>query len=136
MLKFKFDPNLDFQKKAINSVVDLFEGQPTEESLFYSKLSKRDEIVDFSYVGNKLILDKDQILDNLKDIQEKNDLEISKELEGLNFTVEMETGTGKTYVYLRTIFELNKKFGFKKFIIVVPSIAIKEGVLKSISITK
>jgi len=136
MLKFKFDPNLDFQKKAINSVVDLFEGQPTEESLFYSKLSKRDEIVDFSYVGNKLILDPRQILDNLKDIQEKNDLEISKELEGLNFTVEMETGTGKTYVYLRTIFELNKKFGFKKFIIVVPSIAIKEGVLKSISITK
>ena len=136
MLKFKFDPNLDFQKKAINSVVDLFEGQPTEESLFYSKLSKRDEIVDFSYVGNKLILDPSQILDNLKDIQEKNDLEISKELEGLNFTVEMETGTGKTYVYLRTIFELNKKFGFKKFIIVVPSIAIKEGVLKSISMTK
>lgn len=136
MLKFKFDSNLGFQKKAINSVVDLFEGQPSEESLFHSQLSKINEIIDFAYVGNKLVVDQDQILINLKDIQEQNDLEISKELEGLNFTVEMETGTGKTYVYLRTIFELNKKFGFKKFIIVVPSIAIKEGVSKSISMTK
>jgi type III restriction enzyme len=136
MLKFKFDSNLDFQKKAINSVVDLFEGQPSEESLFYSQLSRKHEIVDFAYVGNKLVVDQEQILINLKQIQDQNDIEISKKLDGLNFTVEMETGTGKTYVYLRTIFELNKKFGFKKFIIVVPSIAIKEGVSKSISMTK
>jgi type III restriction enzyme len=64
-----------------------------------------------------------------------NDLAISNELDGMNFSVEMETGTGKTYVYLRTIYELNKKYGFKKFVIVVPSIAIREGVLKNLEIT-
>lgn len=137
MLKFKFDSKLQFQLDAINSIVDLFEGQPTAESIIKNTFEKKKgELIDFSYVGNNLVLDPEDILNNLKKVQDNNDLEISKKLEGLNFSVEMETGTGKTYVYLRTIFELNKKYGFKKFIIVVPSIAIKEGVLKSISITK
>lgn len=137
MLKFKFDSKLQFQLDAMNSIVDLFEGQPIDESIMKNTFEKKKgEIIDFAYVGNNLVLDSEDILNNLKKIQDNNDLEISKKLEGMNFSVEMETGTGKTYVYLRTIFELNKKYGFKKFIIVVPSIAIKEGVLKSISITK
>ena len=73
---------------------------------------------------------------NLRTVQKENDLTVSETLDGMNFSVEMETGTGKTYVYLRTIHELNRKYGFKKFIIVVPSLAIKEGVLKNLQITK
>jgi type III restriction enzyme len=69
-------------------------------------------------------------------VQDKNDIDRVSELRGRNFTVEMETGTGKTYVYLRTIFELNRKYGFKKFIVVVPSVAIREGVLKNLEITE
>ena len=136
-LKLKFDSNLQFQLDAINSVVNLFEGQPMEDSLFKTAFEKKSgELLEFAYTGNNLVLSDEDILENLKNIQDTNDLEISKKLEGMNFSVEMETGTGKTYVYLRSIFELNKKYGFKKFVIVVPSIAIKEGVLKSISIMK
>jgi type III restriction enzyme len=136
-LKLKFDSNLGFQKKAIDSVVNLFEGQPMEDSLFKKSFEKKSsELQEFAYTGNNLVLSYEDILDNLKNIQDSNDLEISKKLEGMDFSVEMETGTGKTYVYLRSIFEMNKKYGFKKFVIVVPSIAIKEGVLKSISMMK
>jgi len=87
-------------------------------------------------VGNKLELLDEEILQNTKMIQLRNGLKPSAKLGSMDFTVEMETGTGKTYVYLRTIFELNKKYGFTKFVIVVPSIAIKEGVYKSLQITK
>ena len=66
----------------------------------------------------------------------RNNLKRSDKLEGMNFTVEMETGTGKTYVYLKTIYELNKNYGFTKFVIVVPSVAIREGVYKILQITK
>jgi len=134
-LKLKFDSNLQFQIDAINSVVNLFEGQPIETKDFdFGK--KETELVEFSGVGNRLVLNEDAILQNFQKVQDTNDLEISKKLEGMNFSVEMETGTGKTYVYLRTIFELNQKYGFKKFVIVVPSVAIREGVLKSILIMK
>lgn len=137
MLKLKFDSKLQFQLDAINSVVNLFEGQPMEDSLFKTAFEKKEgELLEFAYTGNNLVLSNEEILENLKKTQDAYDLEISKKLEGMNFSVEMETGTGKTYVYLRTIFELNRKYGFRKFVIVVPSIAIKEGVLKSISITK
>lgn len=83
-------------------------------------------------------MDKDEeinswLLNNLQIIQERNQIIKSTKLEGTNFSIEMETGTGKTYVYLRTIFELNKLYGFKKFVIIVPSIAIKEVVLSSIT---
>ena len=87
-------------------------------------------------VGNRLSLLDEKILHNLKDIQLRNGLLPSASLDSGDFTVEMETGTGKTYVYLRTIFELNKRYGFTKFVIVVPSIAIKEGVYKSLRITE
>jgi len=86
-----------------------------------------------------LDLTKEQILANLQEIQQRNGLDLSKNEdleEPYNFTIEMETGTGKTYVYLRTILELSKEYGFTKFIIVVPSVAIKEGVLKNLDITR
>jgi type III restriction enzyme len=87
-------------------------------------------------VGNRLTLLDDQLLENLRDVQLRNGLAPSSALASGDFTVEMETGTGKTYVYLRTIFELNKRYGFTKFVIVVPSVAIKEGVYKSLQITE
>jgi len=128
MLKLKFDPKLDFQIDAINSVVDLFKGQ-------YKKSFDRT----FQIIPNLLDLSKEKILENLQAIQKKNSLPLSNAddlKEPYNFTIEMETGTGKTYVYLRTILELNQKYGWTKFIIVVPSVAIKEGVLKTLDITK
>ncbi|MDD3976386.1 MAG: DEAD/DEAH box helicase family protein [Candidatus ainarchaeum sp.] len=129
-MEFKFDSNLDYQRKAINSTVNLFKGQ--------IKLSDNDlTFGEFGSIVNKLNLTNQDILNNLNQIQIENKLDVSKKLDSnLNFTIEMETGTGKTYVYLRTIFELNKKYGLKKFIIVVPSVAIREGVLKSLEITK
>jgi type III restriction enzyme len=87
-------------------------------------------------LGNRLTLLDDQLLDNLRSVQLRNGLAPSSTLASGDFTVEMETGTGKTYVYLRTIFELNKRYGFTKFVIVVPSVAIKEGVYKSLQITE
>jgi len=87
-------------------------------------------------IGNRLTLLDDEIIGNLKDIQLRNGLAPSTALTSGDFTVEMETGTGKTYVYLRTIFELNRRYGFTKFVIVVPSVAIKEGVYKTLQITE
>ena len=87
-------------------------------------------------LGNRLTLLDDELLKNLKAVQIGNGLRPSESLTSGDFTVEMETGTGKTYVYLRSIFELNKLFGFTKFVIVVPSVAIKEGVYKTLQITE
>ncbi len=87
-------------------------------------------------IGNRLTLLDDEILTNLSDIQLRNGLRPSSALASGDFTVEMETGTGKTYVYLRTVFELNRRYGFTKFVIVVPSVAIKEGVYKTLQITE
>ncbi|WP_323032957.1 DEAD/DEAH box helicase family protein [Paracoccus sp. (in: a-proteobacteria)] len=87
-------------------------------------------------IGNRLTLLDNELIANLNAIQLRNGLTPSGALSsGGNFTVEMETGTGKTYVYLRTVFELNKRYGFTKFVIVVPSVAIKEGVYKTLQIT-
>jgi type III restriction enzyme len=136
-VKLQFDSNQDYQLHAIQSVVDLFEGQPLNKGEFEFSLAQTEGSLTFSEygVGNKISLSEDAILENLKRVQERNGLTVSLKLDGMNFSVEMETGTGKTYVYLRTIYELNKKYGFKKFIIVVPSIAIREGVLKNLEIT-
>ncbi|MDD4438714.1 MAG: DEAD/DEAH box helicase family protein, partial [Tissierellia bacterium] len=86
-------------------------------------------------IANRLILSEEQILKNLQTVQEDNQVSVVKFLDGMNFSVEMETGTGKTYVYLRTIYELYKQYEFKKYVIVVPSVAIREGVLKNLEIT-
>lgn len=133
-MKLKFDPSLQYQQDAISAVVDVFDGQPIAQSSFeISQTTGGLGLVQTELaVGNAVELADDKILENVRAVQERNDIEMVPELQGMDFSIEMETGTGKTYVYLRSIFELNKKFGFKKFIIVVPSIAIREGVLKSI----
>jgi len=136
-MKLKFDANLDFQKEAIASIVDIFEGQETCRTNFTVAPMPEKMLFDNDLgVGNKLELLPEEVLLNVKKIQLKNGLKPSSGLDSMNFTVEMETGTGKTYVYLRTIFDLNKKYGFTKFVIVVPSVAIKEGVYKSFQITE
>ena len=134
-MKLTFDSNLEYQQDAIKSVTDLFEGQPSEDSVMEFDL-REDGVLDLiNGVGNNLILSEEQILKNLQSIQERNDIEISNNLDGMHFSIEMETGTGKTYVYLRSVYELHKLYGFKKFVIVVPSVAIREGVLKNLEIT-
>jgi type III restriction enzyme len=134
-LKLHFDPNQQFQLDAISSIVGIFEGQPLNHGNFDFSVTHESYLFQEGGIGNRLTLSEEQILENIKAIQKKNGLTISDKLDGMNFSVEMETGTGKTYVYLRTIYELNKKYGFKKFVIVVPSIAIREGVLKNLEIT-
>lgn len=137
-MKLHFDPNQRYQIEAINSVVDIFEGQPLNKSDFEFSLKPAAGGLFFGEngVGNNLILSEKQILENIRAVQERNGIKPSDKLDGMNFSVEMETGTGKTYVYLRTIYELNKNYGFKKFIIVVPSVAIREGALKNLEITE
>lgn len=145
-MKIQFDANLDYQRDAIDSVTGVFAGQEIcqtnftvaplqsweEGSLFHGTQE------DTLGIGNRLRLLDEDIHANIRKIQLKNGLAPSETFDskdGIHLTVEMETGTGKTYVYLRTIFEMNRLYGFTKFIIVVPSIAIKEGVQKSLEIT-
>ncbi len=132
MMKLRFEPDLDFQLQAVEAVCDLFRGQETcqtEFSVTRGRLDRQERLAfarnDLG-VGNRLTLLDEEILVNLRDIQLRNGLPPSCSLESGDFTVEMETGTGKTYVYLRTIFELNKRYGFTKFV-VVPSVAIKKA---------
>lgn len=133
-MKLTFESNLGYQQEAIQAVVDLFEGQPRDINNSLSVFMNT-ELFNVDGIGNQLMLSEEQLLTNVQNIQENNNLKRSDFLDGLNFSIEMETGTGKTYVYLRTIYELNKKYGFKKFVIVVPSIPIREGVLKNLQIT-
>jgi len=153
-MKLHFEPNLDYQMQAIEAVCDLFRGQevcrteftvtmkapvPVGSDLFPGTQPEQMTLgmaeSDLG-VGNRLTLLDDELLKNLNDVQLRGGLPPSSSLTSGDFTVEMETGTGKTYVYLRTIFELNKRYGFTKFVIVVPSVAIKEGVYKTLQITE
>ncbi|MUG08856.1 restriction endonuclease [Commensalibacter melissae] len=133
-MKLEFESNLEYQKTAISAVIELFKGQSKHTAWFnlYSN-GNNDPITP---VKNNLDIGQTQIFQNLQEIQEKNGVAKSRSLDSMDFSVEMETGTGKTYVYLRTIYELNAHYGFSKFIIVVPSIAIREGVQKSLEITR
>lgn len=133
-MKLTFESNLEYQQDAIKSVTDLFEGQPLEDSILEFDLKEKQRSF-IQGISNNLILSEKQILTNLQSIQTNNEIKVSEKLDGMHFSVEMETGTGKTYVYLRSIYELNKLYGFKKFVIVVPSVAIREGVLKNLEIT-
>ncbi|HYD47728.1 MAG TPA: DEAD/DEAH box helicase family protein [Terriglobales bacterium] len=141
-MKLQFEPKLDFQIDAIEAVCDLFRGQEICRSAFTVTHDPNDPQVRMAFaandlgVGNRLTLLDDELLANLNQIQIRNGIRPSESLDSGDFTVEMETGTGKTYVYLRTIFELNQRYGFTKFVIVVPSVAIKEGVYKTLDITK
>lgn len=139
-LKFVDQP---YQTDAVNAICDIFDGCEVKDSLFTIEVDNRNKLnfdtegVDY-FIGhsNKLSIDDFTMLDNVQNIQERNDIQMAKDLQKRNFTIEMETGTGKTYVYTKTILELNKRYGFTKFIIVVPSIAIKEGVNSSLNATK
>lgn len=141
-MKLHFEPNLDYQLQAIEAVCDLFRGQEICRTEFTVTMKMPAQQMTLGVaetdlgVGNRLTLLDDQLLQNLRDVQLRGGLAPSSVLTSGDFTVEMETGTGKTYVYLRTIFELNKRYGFTKFVIVVPSVAIKEGVYKSLQITE
>ncbi|WP_339170242.1 DEAD/DEAH box helicase family protein [Anoxybacillus sp. FSL W8-1294] len=136
-MKLKFHGDLTYQKQAIDSVVQIFKGQELSQSNFTVSYGPNAGMIQTALgIGNRLDLTSDEILKNVQDVQLKNGLPRSEKLDGMNFTIEMETGTGKTYVYLRTIYELNKHYGFTKFVIVVPSVAIREGVYKSLQITR
>jgi type III restriction enzyme len=150
-MKLQFDGQQAYQLDAIQSIIDIFEGQPLAKGNFELSFAMEKSSIAYTEkgVGNQMVLSDEQILQNIQAIQSDNGITPSSKLEpciyistddkkkeiSLNFTVEMETGTGKTYTYLRTIYELNKVYGFKKFVIVVPSVAIREGVLKNLSIT-
>ncbi|XWO13928.1 Restriction endonuclease [Candidatus Hepatincola sp. Pdp] len=129
-LVFHFNSNLQYQTHAVNSIVSLFTNS------YDTKQTHQLYDLDKEVSANNLEFDNCILLENIQNIQKENKLSKSEELTDHYFTVEMETGTGKTYVYLKTIFELYNKFNLTKFIIVVPSIAIREGVLKTLDITK
>lgn len=150
----------DFQVNAVQAVVDCFEGQPLKTNRFTLERSKElikkakqaatgVQTIDFEieeeigYRNSAIQLIETQMLKNIQEVQKKNDLHESQQIErprgiklGYNLTIEMETGTGKTYTYIRTMYELHKKYGWSKFIVIVPSIAIREGVYKSFQVTQ
>jgi type III restriction enzyme len=147
-MRFQFDGNQLYQLRAIEAVADLFRGQPRRtidfEAIEWGQV--------FSPVANRLDLYDTQLLANLQAVQRRNALPADGNLDCIaetiitargeqairfpNFSVEMETGTGKTYVYLRTALELDRRYGLRKFIVVVPSVAIREGVLKTLKVTQ
>ena len=103
-------------------------GLPLAQGKFEVTMQATSELTNELGRGNLLTLSDEALLENLQAVQNRNEILQDILLDGRNFSVEMETGTGKTYVYLRTIFELHVRYGFTKFVIVVPSIAIREGV--------
>lgn len=146
-MKLRFsDPysedQVSYQKEAIEAVCDLFNGQEINQTEFTVLRDTNDPQGRLAFaendlgIGNRLNLLDEELQKNLNEVQIQNGLIPSSTLASGDFTVEMETGTGKTYVYLRTIFELNRRYGFTKFVIVVPSVAIKEGVYKTLEITE
>jgi len=151
-----------FQLQAVKAVVDSFEGQPLKTNKF--TLERSQEIIrkaklaaegkqglfdenevleEIGYRNSPLVITDAQVLKNIQAVQSANDLNESQKIErptggkhGYNLTIEMETGTGKTYTYIRTMYELHKHYGWSKFIVIVPSIAIREGVFKSFEVTQ
>ncbi len=135
-MKLKFKQQ-DFQTDAVNAVCALFDGQQRQTSTFSMEQSGG-QMELFAGVGisNTLCIDDGRIIKNMQAVQRKNLLPQTEDLQGRQFSIEMETGTGKTYVYTKTIYELNRLYGFTKFIVVVPSVAIREGVYKSLQTTQ
>ena len=143
-MKIKFK-HQKFQADAANAVCDVFAGQPNISSTYIidrgvDDVSAQLRMIDKSeftgFNNKKIIISDDIIKSNLNRIQRQNLIEPSSRLEGrYNLTVEMETGVGKTYTYIKTMFELNERYGWSKFIVVVPSVAIREGVFKSFELT-
>ena len=157
-MKLQFDPNQAYQLDAVAAIADLFDGQPLGAPEF-SVIQVEDiggllagQQQNELGLGNGMLVATEKLLANARAVQARNDIDEADPTAALeawdipdpiagsrracpHFSIEMETGTGKTYVYLRTIFELSRRYGFAKFIIVVPSVAIREGVLKNIEIT-
>lgn len=158
-MKLKFKKQ-EYQTRAVEAVVDCFKGQPYIKNVSYRidpgverKIEAKTDgqetqprlfaaqKEEHGFKNGEIVLLEEDILENIQSVQKRQNLSISTDLVKtksalLNLDVEMETGTGKTYCYIKTIFEMNKHFGWSKFIIVVPSIAIREGVKKSFEITK
>jgi type III restriction enzyme len=139
IVKLHFDGQQSYQLDAIRAVVDLFAGQPAAAGTFeWQSNLLEPELLDTLGIANALALSDARLLANLQAVQQRNQLPPAEALAAdeilgpRNFSVEMETGTGKTYVYLRTIHELHRAYGWKKFVIVVPSVAIREGVTQSL----
>src|SRR5947209_3401591 len=145
-MEFKFDAEQEYQIQAVDAITGLLEGQPRNEIDLTFALSG------FAAVPNRLNLGEEVLLRNLQTVQGENGITPDSALQTIeerlttaegeitvrfpNFSIEMETGTGKTYVYIRTILELYRRYGLRKFIIVVPSVAVREGVLKTLKITE
>ncbi|MCD1653058.1 MULTISPECIES: DEAD/DEAH box helicase family protein [Halomonadaceae] len=143
-----------YQERAVQSVVQVFDGQPlaTGEFELVSSTASVNYAGDGS-IGNSLVLTEQQVLENVHKVQASNGIETVATLQADRWTVksdegqvsdefcphltiEMETGTGKTYTFIRTMYELNKVYGFKKFVVVVPSVAIREGTMKNLEVTR
>lgn len=154
-MKFKFKIQ-KYQTDCVNSICDVFSGQPYQDKVKYvMDMGKTNKAIqtriyekaeqhgnDYNVIGfenNKILLDDKQLLENIQNVQISNNINqsitLSKDLGRVHLDVEMETGTGKTYCYIKTMFELSKRYGWNKFIVIVPSIAIREGVKKSLEIT-
>ena len=153
-MKFKFKIQ-EYQTDAVDAVVKVFNGQPHYDKISYIRdlgkpqynqqiaLHIDDDDIDLQsetgYKNESIELTDTQLLDNIRAIQSENNIKVSDKLIAdvgrCSLDIEMETGTGKTYVYIKTMFELNKRYGWSKFIVVVPSIAIREGVNKTFQIT-
>ena len=153
----------DFQVQAVKAIVDCFLGQALKTNRFTLERSKElirkakqaasggvqasafetDMMEEIGYRNSPIQIPESQVLKNIQEVQKHFDLNESQQIErpkgvklGYNLTIEMETGTGKTYTYIRTMYELNKHYGWSKFIVIVPSIAIREGVHKSFQVTQ
>ena len=160
-MKFNFKIQ-QYQTDAVKSVVDVFKGQPYQDKVSYRRdigskgaqlysqmsfldseqlsLDLTDDFDDSGFKNEKILITSDSLLANVKEVQQHNNVMLSDKLidslGACSLDIEMETGTGKTYVYIKTMYELNQKYGWSKFIVVVPSIAIREGVKKSFEITQ
>ncbi len=138
-MKFQFKIQA-YQTEAVDDTVNVFRGQPRRDPRHYRlDMGLDDQRVigddDVAYRNADVELGSGQLLDNIRDIQIRNEIvpstALASGLGAVNLDIEMETGTGKTYVYIKTMFELNRRYGWSKYIVVVPSIAIREGVAKS-----
>jgi len=147
-MKLKFKKQA-YQTNAVEAVADCFTGQPQSSGVQYrvdpglTKKGQQQRVLDDAgFRNNEVALTMAQVFTNINSVQHRQNLPPSTALVNdkktactINLDIEMETGTGKTYCYIKTAFELNKRYGWSKFIIVVPSIAIREGVYKSLEIT-
>ena len=153
-MKLQFS-HQDHQHQAVQAVVQVFDGQPMAKSEF--SLVGTAASVHYAHdgsIGNALVLSDAQLLENVRAVQQAQEMAPSDALIAsvsdapappgagptvfcpLNFSIEMETGTGKTYAFIKTMYELNRVYGFKKFVVVVPSVAIREGTMKNLAITR